>query len=788
MKNLLVTVQLSQIEHDVENLIEDIRVSSGVTINGSTNLSKIFEQLSDADFNDLRKNKFYLNFLKNICIYKLSDSDILNELEPKDEIILPNYSTTLENLDLPERFLKLIKRLKSIESVHASFKLGNTLGDLLDLSSNLVASLPGVGITYIENFKELKLLSERKDGGVELEISVDEFSNINLDNMKIIKIGIDKKFTKALEKYERYIKPNDLSDNLREILNFNKITLKSIPGFGDTLINKLLEFSNLLKEELRRIVRGDIDFQKLESDFIYPKDFSYSDFDNIEKILLQDIDNFFELLKDDEIDILQKRWGFVEEKRTLEEIGLDYGLTRERIRQIESKVNKKFIQYLRVDSQDLWKIIQPELSYDFYLKFDLLFSCFPNDKDFYLFLDFICDQKDLYEYVFPQLNKNILNDFFVNDGAPLHLEKIKQRILELDIPEILNVDNALKFLSQENVILIEGEYIWPKQLGKAEASACILVNHQKGLPWRDIAKLVNANSLSKTAIYESRLDLEAFNSPDHIFLAGKGVYKHTNFIDKSIILDDIFMEILEYAELNSRKVFHLNECYQSSIPLQKFDYYEIRYFVKNFGEDFGLFFKGRSQSDSVGFEKEFKNFTQKDVIIKKMNSLKKPLTKPEIASLLKSKSARHASFYLDNLIEEGKVIQVEYMLYTTPDVAYKDIDINQYVGAISELLKKYQKPIETSIFKTELNKKFSKTYSKHFYASIARLHCKQEGWFRTQSLFSITEIPFESIKDVLDYVCKSDLSVEENILLIRKEIEINQETASIAIRNWKSSL
>jgi len=315
-----------------------------------------------------------------------------------------------------------------------------------------------------------------------------------------------------------------------------------------------------------------------------------------------------------------------------------------------------------------------------------------------------------------------------------------------------------------------------------------LVDHEKGLPWLDVAKLVNSNGYSRTDIYEDRLDNEAFKLPDFIFLAGKGVYKHTKFIDPDAIsLDEIFLELMEYAELSPRNVFHLNECYHASNLLQKHDYFVIRHFVKHFGEHYGFYFDGRSQTDSIGLEKGFKNVTQKDVIVEAMNRSNRPLTKPEVANLIKSKSLSHAAFYLDDMMNEGKVVQVDRMLYTTPESAYKNIDTNAYVDAIENILRKHEKPVEPSIFKEDLNLFFSNSYSKYFYASIARLYASKQGWHRKHNLYSINEIPFKNLKSALDTACSFDVTTEQNIIALQKYIAITREAATIALSNWRNA-
>lgn len=55
-----------------------------------------------------------------------------------------------------------------------------------------------------------------------------------------------------------------------------------------------------------------------------------------------DLENILRLLKDKERDIIIKRFGlFGHQEMTLEEIGIEYGVTRERIRQIEEKTLRK---------------------------------------------------------------------------------------------------------------------------------------------------------------------------------------------------------------------------------------------------------------------------------------------------------------------------------------------------------------------------------------------------------------------------------------------------------------
>ncbi len=824
VENLEIDIQLSQLEVTIKKLLNNTLFNTDMLMEHQLSLWDLCEQLSVENFISLKQNVYFADFLRlfsitivaddrshievsqlslegcNLDLTKCKDSESnLQQSRNRENANLnvestqiPKMSTRLDDLQLSDKFLKLITRLRNASLSHEGFSLGETLGDLVSLPTSEISCLPGVGLSYIKVFEELKLLTQTSYEDESLEnkgsdISID-LTSVDVSNMRLSLSGVDTQFTKALEKYARYIEALDLNEHIDEVLKFDRQTLIKLPSFGEKVVDKLIEFKVLVQNELEEILLGNIDYQELESTLIVPKNLGQLSLFRMEQVLLEDIDNYLDKISDDESDIIQKRWGFVEPKQTLEDIGASLGVTRERIRQKEVKISAYFIRHLRISQSELWKNIEPHLTWDISNKLEVLFSCFNTKEDFYSFLSFICGKEDLIEYIYPKIDNSILNTYFAENGAPIHIEDIKEYLVDLNLVEVRNIDNSVRYLANQEVLSIENEYVWPRQLGKAEASACVLVNHERGLPWLDIAKLVNSNGYSRTPLYEERLDHEGFNSPDYIFLGGKGIYKHTNFIDtENMILDEIFIEFMEYTEIHSRNVFHLNECYQFSTSLQQYDYYEIRHFVKHFGEDYGFYFDGRSQTDSVGLDQGFRRLTQKDVIVEAMVRNEKPLTKPEIANVLKSKSLNHAAFYLDELIDSGQVVQVDRMLYTTPELAYKSINLNEYIDAINKLLHEHGKPVEPSIFREELNLCFSKSYSKYFYSSIARLHAERQGWFRKHNLYSVSEIPFKNLNAAFDKVCNIDFMLDKNVDAIREHIAIKRETAVIALSNWRVS-
>lgn len=831
MKNFETSIRLSQAETSLNKLVDSLYGDFEIALYEQTNLWQIIDQLSNERFSELKHNAYFADFLKSLVIdptpYEgsLSDDTVASDADAKgaeygeqwteqassdgipvqraerdeavgdSKITIPAFTTRIDELRLPDPYSKLVKRLISASQAHTSFRIGESFADLLRIPVSTLEALPGVGTLYIELFKELRNLAETSldyEGVPSHELPTDSVAHsptVDTGNMRLSLSGVDSKFAKAIEKYSKHTGGEDLANNLSILLGLERGELVKLPGFGVTFIDRLMALKHRVEEELSLIASGKIDYRKFESELISPKVVEALSLERAEDIILEDIDLFFEKIQEDEIDIAQKRWGFVEEKYTLEEIAKNYNITRERIRQKEAGINKNFVRQLRINPENFWAILEPELTPDITSKLEGLFSCFSFERDFYDFLSLLTGKSDLHKYVYPEINKTVLNSYFAENGAPVTMADAVEYLADLNLPTVANVGNAISYLEKQGVLTLEDDMVWPQQLGKAEASACVLVNHPRGLPWLDVARLVNIRGYSRTPIYEDRLDTEAFKAPDYIFLSGTGTYKHTKFIDTGVLsLDDMFSEITSYARAGQRDVFHLTECHQSSERLQKMDYFELRHFVKHFGEDYGLYFDGRSQSDSVGFEKGFKNITQRDVIIEAMNRSDKPMTKVEIANLLKSRSAGHAAFYLDGLMHEGKVVQIERMLYTTPESAYKNINIEAYVEAIGKILADRNKPTDPSIFQLDLNARFSNSYSKNFYASIARLYAQRQGWYRQHALYSLKDIPFRNLTGAIALYCRRSNSLEENVQALQEHVAITRDSAVIALGNWRNAV
>jgi hypothetical protein len=757
-------------------------------------LLDLTEELDSEQYLWLRNEIVFKNILSQFCIIRSNGNSgrekaIIKEEVERSTINLPDPDTSLDDVYFNNKFDKLILRIRNSNDVEDFGVIAeNKLSDIINLTRSSLSGLPGIGKKYIDLWVELKALYEENHNIKPLIKPLVESCpehEVDFDGMTINFSALSAIEKKNLEKLYRLKE----SEDILEVINFKSLEFERTEGVGKKFISTIFCLKERLQVEVERISKGIVDYKNMESELILSTRFRKFSIEQVGAILLEDIDNFLDGIDEEEQEIFQYRWGFVESELTLEEVGEKHSVTRERIRQKEAKINGDLLRHMRLTQENIWLNLKDDINLKLPQAMWDLSECFDKEKNFYRFLGYICGDKNISSIVRPDIQADMLNPFFAEHGEPCSIYQAKEYIQANSSVNDSNADNVLDYLSELRKIEIKDENVFPKYLKKNEAAACVLSRHPQGLPWLDVAKIVNSRAISRTDLNQDRPDNQALFDSDFVYLAGKGVYKHTKYMNLSgIDIDSIFESLLVFFDETNRDVFHLNEVCRKSIFLQDKDYYAIRYIVKMYGEDYGFYFDGKSQADSVGLEKGFKNITQKDVILQAMKNNKKPMTKPEIAALLKSNSIGHASYYLDEMMGDEQIVQVDRMLYTTPEIAYKEIDLPRYIAGINEILMNEYRPVDPSIFQHKLNNDFNETYSKYFYSSIAKNNYQKNNWYRKQNLYSLHDIQFNSLTDAINKHCKSDSDTNANFKMLSDFIAITREAAQVSIENWKQTL
>ena len=101
-------------------------------------------------------------------------------------------------------------------------------------------------------------------------------------------------------------------------------------------------FENIIETE----IQDDV-FQNINLDAFYWNDDIYEEIE--ERVLRETLENLMAELTSREQEVLKARYGFEDGvEKTLEEIGQTFGVTRERIRQIEAKAIRKLLHPTRI--------------------------------------------------------------------------------------------------------------------------------------------------------------------------------------------------------------------------------------------------------------------------------------------------------------------------------------------------------------------------------------------------------------------------------------------------------
>jgi len=694
-------------------------------------------------------------------------------LEPSHQSTLSpaQLETPMEQVAFPAQYQKLLKRISAIAGNVVSVQ------DLINLDPVGFGEFPSVGKLYVQNLIELqKKLPSILDAKLNQQITL---SPTQLET-PIAQLVFPAEYQKLIKRISA-ITGNVVS--VQDLINLDPVSFGELPTVGKLYVRKLME----LKKQLPALL--DAQAKKFAS-------FNSIEFDEIDNVLIQDVESYLWTLDEMRMDIAFSRWGFNHQHETLEEVAVRYikpdekPLSRERIRQIEKLINSNLLLHLTIPSKILWANIRAKMTEDLTVLLPNFAKCFPTDKLFYYFIELCCQVEagSISKIIFTKIRTEIISALFCHTPSPVSHEVIVNELMSNYGYDKASAIHGIKQLARFNKIEITPLGIYPRKLARAEAVAHVLTSHPEGLPWKDIAKIVNVNWFSSTQIDETRM-MHGFNDNEHIYLCGKGMYRNLQFLDlEQIDIPKIMQHLVNYLQKNNAATSHLNYYYQAKGQCYETDYFTLRHLVRAYGEEYGIYFKGKSNVDGVSLDPDSSHITQADVIIKVLNESKVAMTMHEIAERLKSKSVRHAIVYLHILREQGKVVRVDKMVYTTPDKAFSNIDINAVMAVIRGILNIKDVIVEADIFREYVNMELNLSYSKYLYAALVNIRLNELGWHRQNMLFSKNPIPYKNLLDMCKQLCDPSSSNAKNTTILQQAVWLSDAVVSSAVQQWRTNI
>jgi hypothetical protein len=695
-------------------------------------------------------------------------------------------NTYFHHLNLSPQYQKLIKRIsRSMGAV-------NTVQDVLDIDPIEFSRQPAVGKLYIDllvNFQKSFTKETNKNiDEAQIEDLTEELPPQDILDKLYLNYGfLDKAEIKQLKRLEGIYGEQFDIRNVNVLLNFDKTEISKQTGLGSLTLSVIDELQHKIKQEIRTLPENITEHTIKNRSLFISSEIAFIEFNEIDRVLIEDVEGYLWTLDEMKMDIALSRWAFNQQHESLEDVGKRYNVTRERIRQIEKTINANLPLNFRIQPKVLWANIREKMTEDLTWLLPNLAQCFESEKLFYEFIELCCqvESGSLKEIIFTKIKSKIVNSFFCFNQSPISKEIIVNELMSNYGHSKASAVNGLKQLAKNDRITITVDGIYPKKLSREEAVAHVLTFHPAGLPWKDIAKILNKKSYSTSPFDETRTG-QGFNNSEYVYLSAKGTFRHLMFLDlEKFNIPEIMQHLLDYFEQRKLNALHLHDYYQQNkIQRTEIEYFTLRHIVRDYGEEYGVFFNGQSGSDSISIDKNAKRITQADVVVSMLNESKVAMTVQEIAERLRSKSASHAAFYLQNLMEEGKVIRIDYLVYTTPEKAFSKIDIDAVMRIIKDIMN-IIKIVEADVFREYVNLELNLSYSKYIYAALARTKLNELGWYRSGTLFSKTSISYKSLADMYDQLCDTNLSNSENIQNVQKVAWLTDAVAANALQWWK---
>jgi hypothetical protein len=470
--------------------------------------------------------------------------------------------------------------------------------------------------------------------------------------------------------------------------------------------------------------------------------------DELEHVLLEGIEQFVSQLDGRDRHVFASRHGWRTPQISLEETGESMpgsSVTRERVRQIQKRLDGDLRTKMPVAPKTLWVNIKSNLSLLEVPLFPRLRACFTKENRFFKFLEICCDVKSgrIISITRPIVKNNILDEYWTQNVSPASVDSASEYMQSEHGFEHAVANNALVRLEKNGVIVINGFKVAPKKLPKSIAYAHVLLLYPSGSDWHDIQGKVNELKVSRTKLPSHRLDSGAGEAVDAgwIYQSDRGEYRSLAYLDLSQEDIDITLSALktrlEDEKKDARNAINLSVDFYESSPL-KLDYFVVRHIARAYGEKEGIFFSGKSGADTVSLDKEFSLASQKKAIVEMFIKSKEPLTKQKIAGEIRSKSVGHASYYIDSLIKENRVVRIEKNAYALAVDVFKGADIPDIVKCAAKLIEVEGGPVGSEILQRHINRELDLEYNKYFYLSLLRIHAPELGypWYFAQDYVS----------------------------------------------------
>ena len=677
-----------------------------------------------------------LGFKINSKVNFKNTNDKTNE---NKDLVLSSYEKKLEinilnDWPISER---TYNALKSDEIIY--------LGDLLSINFNDLLKLRNFGRKSLKEIKEFLLKEDVKD--------------ILVDPVRWGKIREDL----ILKEKENRLYNIEIQNNLRGI---RKTLFKDFEQFKD----------NHLSEEKIKIKK---DISNIE----------------LEKLILEDINYVLSLLSEKMNLVFKGRFGYMQNFETLEGLGKKLNVTRERVRQYESDINKTLIKIGKIDRYSLVEFFNKYKSISFNKLFPQLDINFTNisrnnsggdiTRDrLVTFMESYCGVKKNYfttpERELRHFDSERLKEIFLFTPAGVSTQDFIEIIKDNYGYDDFTSKSALEFMNKKVFIKIVDEKVYPIKINKNEEVAHILLNYPDGLHWKEICKIGNKSYTKNKWVLERIVgdsSLSMTGNP-HIYLIDKGKHRLIKYLlleveDKDQIIS-LTIDLLNDLNLDQSD---LEKIFKKIIEIEKYqnlNFYNFRAIIKIFGEEKGLYHSGKSSQNTISFNKDIKSISLKDKIREIIENSNDEISLKEInKKLQKSNEQLPLSTHLDILEDENVIFKINPGIYLNFKDAIRLCDRKEIEEYLDEVLDRYE--FITSVFiREKINEDLGYALSTSYYSSLVKVLAKENNWFCGFNYLSKKQERKMATDEYIKSNYDNNISINDNFSNCSKKIGVSK--------------
>ena len=682
-------------------------------------------------------------------------ADDINSQKMDEEVELECEPCHVE-FEYPDEFEKLI------ENLLINLKRNISAEDILALTEGDLAELLDNSESYLLPFFRLKEF---------LNDSVQNISARNENNGLLLKdILVDQDY-KALSNL--ILRSISLDITVDEVIALKDQQMLALNGFGSGKLEKFNEFKQALAS-------GEYSVSS-ESDTVIVSDNYDIGLAELETELSNSLENYLNAAKDRDKQVFTRRLGINRESETLEEIGKGFGVTRERIRQIEKKAKQTFLSNLTVSQRVIKAVVQANLSELREPLFPTLRIIFSNRKQFYMFLELCCglEENEIRLIINPSLSREAFNEFWLSNKSPAPLEDLTWHLHETADIDIAVAENQILRWHESGYLDLTDEYVKPLRLPKVETITNTLLDFPNGVAWQLLqTKAADKNICSNDMLIDRpEPGIGAACDRELIYQSGRGTYRHLSYLEISdhdiqYILNTVKSKLQEYSYTKRDSVNLSVDICDNARFVQ--DYFVIRYVVRTFGETVGIYFNGKSGADTVSLNSEFSLASQRTVLASVFEESITPLTKQDVASRIRSNSLGHAAFYMDLLLTEGTIVRVDDTSFAHVKNAFSNYDVAEIMEHVSVFIAHEKNIIEGECIQTYLNRKLDLQLNKYFYISLLKVHASAYGLtlYFVQNLISKIELQEKGLADFCRQALQVTSSNKEAVEWVKAHVTV----------------